>query len=61
MDETKKMPEQQADDGGIECRTCGCRHLHVVETRRTLGRRIRRVRECRQCGRRVTTYEKEAG
>ncbi|MFN7590387.1 MAG: hypothetical protein ACK5UQ_18050 [Planctomycetota bacterium] len=61
MAETKKKPEQQADDRGLECRSCGCRHFYVVETRNTWGRRIRRLRECRSCGTRVTTYEKELG
>ncbi|MFN7590384.1 MAG: hypothetical protein ACK501_05955 [Planctomycetota bacterium] len=61
MAETKKKPEQQTDDRGIECRACGCGHFYVLETRSTWGRRIRRMRECRTCGKRVTTYEKESG
>ena len=34
------------------------RHFRVLYTRRALGGRLLRRRECRHCGRRVTTYEK---
>lgn len=46
---------------GIECRQCGCRHFEVLYTRPAWGGRILRRRECRYCGRRVTTYEKPQG
>ena len=42
---------------GIACPACGCRHFRVLYTRRALGGRLLRRRECRHCGRRVTTYE----
>ena len=42
---------------GLECRRCGCAHFRVLYTRRALGGRLLRRRECRHCGRRVTTYE----
>ena len=42
---------------GIECPKCGCRHLHVVYTTRGPARVTRR-RECRNCGRRITTTER---
>ncbi len=42
---------------GIECPSCGCRLFRVLYTRRSIGGRILRRRECRNCGRRVTTYE----
>ena len=42
---------------GIACPGCGCRHFRVLYTRRALGGRLLRRRECRHCGRRVTTYE----
>ena len=45
-----------AGDKGLVCRDCGCRHFHVVETRQARGMILRR-RECRHCGRRVTTRE----
>jgi len=43
---------------GLECPRCGCRHFHVLYTRAAIGGRILRRRECRHCGRRLTTYEK---
>ena len=44
---------------GIECPDCGCCDLRVVMTRtRQVVGRIRRVRECRHCGKRITTYER---
>jgi hypothetical protein len=46
---------------GIECPACGCRHFHVLYTRRAVGKRILRRRECRNCGRRITTYESAKG
>jgi len=46
---------------GLSCAHCGCRHLPVVYTRHTLDGRILRRRQCRHCGRRVTTWEKIGG
>ena len=45
---------------GIACRRCGCRDLRVVYTRRRRTGILRR-RQCRWCGHRVVTYEREAG
>jgi len=42
---------------GLECPKCGCAHFRVLYTRRALGGRLLRRRECRYCGRRLTTYE----
>jgi len=42
--------------GGLECRSCGCRHFHVIRTRRDDGV-IERRRQCRACGQRITTRE----
>jgi|DewCreStandDraft_4_1066084.scaffolds.fasta_scaffold30717_2 hypothetical protein len=47
-----------ANRRGLECPRCGCRHFHVLYTRAAIGGRILRRRECRHCGRRLTTYEK---
>ena len=44
---------------GITCRQCGCRHFRVVYTRAARRGRIRRRRECRNCGHRITTIEVE--
>jgi len=46
---------------GLVCRTCGCRHFHVLYTRRASRGRLMRRRECRHCGRRVTTSEQVVG
>ena len=45
-------------DYGLECRDCGCKHFRVVYTRPYHGGRIMRRRECRHCGKRMTTWEK---
>ena len=45
-------------DYGLECRDCGCKHFRVVYTRPYHGGQIMRRRECRHCGRRMTTWEK---
>lgn len=42
---------------GVRCPSCGCAHLPVVWTRRRASGRVLRGRECRHCGRRVTTSE----
>ncbi len=41
------------------CPYCGHNNSRVVDTR-DLGRMIRRRRECRECGKRFTTYEQIA-
>ena len=46
---------------GLVCRRCGCRHFRTVYTRRRAGGTILRRRECRHCGLRITTIEREAG
>ena len=43
----------------MKCIYCGCEESRVVDSRSTDdGVSIRRRRECEQCGRRFTTYEK---
>jgi len=42
---------------GLECPRCGCGHFRVLYTRRAWGNRLLRRRQCRYCGRRMTTYE----
>ena len=58
MSAAKRRDAPENPGGGIECPYCGCRHLPVLYTRRYPYGRIRRVRTCRHCGRRVTTYER---
>ena len=51
-----KNPKEDSGDG-LRCKGCGCAHLPVLYTRPHPGNRIKRVRTCRHCGRRLTTYE----
>lgn len=52
---------RQNEDRGLTCTKCGCRHFRVIYTRAVWGGRIMRRRECRHCGRRITTHEKLIG
>lgn len=45
---------------GLVCRKCGCRDFFVVYTRKRRGY-IQRSRQCRHCGTRKTTWEREVG
>ena len=56
-DEPKAKP---AEPGGLRCLNCGCGHFYVVYTKQVSRGRIRRRRQCRFCGRRITTYEQES-
>jgi hypothetical protein len=44
---------------GLICHRCGCCHFYVVYTRKRPDGRILRRRECRHCGHRIMTIEKE--
>ncbi len=53
----QKPPEETK---AFACPKCGCKHLPVLYTRKARwGKReiVRRRRECRQCGHRVTSSE----
>jgi len=52
-----KPIEKQAEQRGPACPKCGCGHFWVVYTRASWGGRIMRRRECRHCGKRITTFE----
>jgi transcriptional regulator NrdR family protein len=54
---TRKKWDPCGDRRGLECRNCGCKHLRVLYTRRAVGGRLLRRRECRHCGKRLTTWE----
>jgi hypothetical protein len=45
---------------GLVCPDCVRRHFCVVYTRQKDGH-IERRRQCRHCGRRITTWEREIG
>jgi hypothetical protein len=51
----------RADQHGLTCLQCGCRHFEVLYTRRALGGKLIRRRACRHCGRRLTTSETRLG
>jgi transcriptional regulator NrdR family protein len=55
-----KPAERPEERRGLVCPKCGCEHFRVIYTRRVLGGKIVRRRECRHCGRRVITYERVA-
>ena len=59
--QANQKDRKAADQKGLVCRHCGCRHFRVVYTRRAWGGRIMRRRECRYCGKRMTTREKATG
>jgi len=45
---------------GLICRKCGSQRFRVIYTRKAIGKLVRR-RACRQCGLRMTTWEKAIG
>ncbi len=49
-----------AKQRGLECPRYGCGHFRVIYKRRACGARILLRRECRHCGRLMTTYETSA-
>jgi len=58
--ERKKWPS--ADNArGLACRHCGCGHFRVIYSRPMREKQIIRRRECRHCGKRMTTLEHELG
>lgn len=44
------------ENRGIECPNCGCHHFRTIQTRAHAAGIYRR-RECRYCGRRLSTIE----
>ncbi len=59
--ESRNPRPAENDDRGLECRNCGCKHFRVVYTRPYRGGGLIRRRECRHCGRRMTTWERAIG
>ncbi len=58
MNEQVAQPRPETlDQRGLRCPKCECEHFRVIYTRRTWGGRILRRRECRHCGKRITTFE----
>lgn len=61
MKASEQGRQKPDDDRGLKCRQCGCRHFRVVYTRARRGGLLVRRRECRNCGVRLTTWEKVIG
>lgn len=59
MTENKK-PAQE-DDRGLRCGQCGSRKFAVIYTRAARNKTLIRRRECRNCGTRLTTWERQIG
>ena len=53
--------QQGTTAGGLKCPRCACRDLPVVYVRDVAPGTRQRRRECRNCGHRLTTWEREAG
>ncbi|MFL5241262.1 MAG: hypothetical protein ACJ8FY_04080 [Gemmataceae bacterium] len=53
--------ESAQTEWGLICRKCGWHRFRVVYTRPRKGGLVVRRRECRQCGERVTTWERAIG
>jgi transcriptional repressor NrdR len=51
---------EKSADRGLRCPQCGGQRLKVIYTRPKAGGRILRRRECKACGKRLTTWEKTA-
>jgi transcriptional regulator NrdR family protein len=56
MANTNAKTEANGRPASIECPRCGCRHFIAIGARITSNAIVRR-RECRYCGRRMTTRE----
>jgi transcriptional regulator NrdR family protein len=59
MSRVEKKPAE--GDRGLRCRHCGCGHFRVIYTRAAWGGKLVRRRECRNCGKRITTWERPIG
>ena len=56
-----KRDADAKEQRGLVCPKCGCRQFYVIYTRPAWGGRVVRRRECRYCGKRVTTTERLTG
>jgi len=57
MASERKKWDGMPETPGLVCTECGCRHFWVIYTRTAPDGRVIRRRECRHCGRRITTVE----
>jgi transcriptional regulator NrdR family protein len=61
MHSSPKHPVAASNHVGLCCRKCGAREFRVIYTRPARDGKIIRRRACRQCGARVTTWERTIG
>ena len=54
-------PTPTPDPLAVRCPKCNCGHLYVIRTVVSRLGVIRRRRECRYCGHRITTTERRTG
>lgn len=59
MNEMEKKMEKNGR--GFSCRSCGSTQLRVIYTRRAIGEKLVRRRECKDCNERLTTWERVIG
>ena len=55
----KPKTEPEIKPVGLRCRRCNCGHFETIRTTPISHNRILRRRQCRYCGLRVTTVEKQ--
>jgi transcriptional regulator NrdR family protein len=61
MTDTREQEQRKDEPVGLVCPKCGCTHFFVVYTDPTKHGKILRRRECRHCGKRITTSERILG
>lgn len=55
----REMPKPEAEvTVGLVCRKCGCGHFETYCSRPLPGGKVRRYKQCRNCGTTVRTLEK---
>jgi len=60
MDPSPKHPTTGSSHVGLRCRKCGA-EVPLIDTRAAADGTIIRRRACRQCGTRITTWERVIG
>jgi hypothetical protein len=61
MQESKSPQQDPRDTIGLRCRRCDGQQFRVIYTRAAIDAKVVRRRECRQCGARLTTWERAIG
>jgi transcriptional regulator NrdR family protein len=56
-----QSPQDDLVHRGLVCRRCRGRRLRVIYTRAARDGKLVRRRECKNCGTRVTTWERAIG